>query len=93
MWDATCSDTFAPSYISKASSKVGAVESMAEDRKKAKYQYLDAFHSFTPIAVEITGVFGPLTWAFLKRLGRRIALATAGPLDYRRLSRGGMQLR
>ena len=49
---------------------------MAEERKKTKYQHLDASHSFTPIAVEMTGLFDPLKWAFLKDLGHRIALAT-----------------
>ena len=49
---------------------------MAEERKKAKYEQLDASHSFVPVAVETAGVFGPLTHAFLKDLSRRIALVT-----------------
>ena len=82
VWDATCSDTFAPSYSSNAASEVGAVAAMAEERKKAKYEHLDASHSFVPVAVETAGVFGPLTHAFLKDLGRRIALVTGEEKSY-----------
>ena len=82
VWDATCSDTFAPSYSSNAASEVGAVAAMAEERKKAKYEHLDASHSFVPVAVETAGVFGPLTRAFLKDLGRRIALVTGEEKSY-----------
>ena len=34
VWDATCPDTFAPSYISSATSEAGAVAALAEERKK-----------------------------------------------------------
>ena len=37
VWDATCTDTFAPSYTSNAASEAGAVAALAEERKKAKY--------------------------------------------------------
>ena len=47
---------------------------MAEERKKAKYELLDASHSFVPVAVETAGVFGPLTHAFLKDLGVYIVI-------------------
>ena len=76
VWDATCADTFAPSYISDAASGVGVVAAQAEARKVAKYQHLDTSHSFAPVSVETSGVFGPQTHAFLKNLGRRITLAT-----------------
>ena len=76
VWDATCSDTFAPSYTTYATREAGAVAALAEERKKAKYQHLDASHCFVPIAVETAGAFGPQTRAFLKDLGRRITRAT-----------------
>ena len=47
-----------------------------------KYQHLDISHSFTPVSVETSGVFGPLTHAFLKDLGRRITLATGEARSY-----------
>ncbi len=45
--------------------------SQAEDRKYMKYAGLPVTHSFTPVAVETSGVFGTKTWKFLKKLGRR----------------------
>ena len=76
VWDATCPDTFAPSYISSASSEAGAVAALAEERKKNIYAHLDPSHSFTPVAVEISGVVGPQSLAFLKDLGRRMRQVT-----------------
>ena len=32
VWDATSRDTFAPSYVSRATSEAGAVAALAEDR-------------------------------------------------------------
>ena len=54
------------------SSVAGAVASLAEDKKVAKYAYLDSVHSFTPVAVETAGVFGPRALTFVKELGRRL---------------------
>ena len=59
VWDVTCPDTFAPSYISSATSEAGAVAALAEERKKDIYAHLDPSHSFTPVAVETSGVVGP----------------------------------
>ena len=42
MWDATCPDTFAPSYSAIAAQQVGAVAQQAEDRKVQKYKNLDS---------------------------------------------------
>ena len=60
MWDVTCTDTFAPSFLASVASEDGAVAALAEERKKAKYQHLDTLHMFVPFVVETTGVFGPL---------------------------------
>ena len=76
VWDATCPDTFAPSYISSATSEAGAVAALAEERKKNIYAHLDPSHSFTPVAVETSGVVGPQSLAFLKDLGRRMRQVT-----------------
>ena len=72
VWDATCPNTFAPSYISSATSEAGAVE----EQKKNIYAHLDPSHSFTPVAVETSGVVGPQSLAFLKDLGRRMRQVT-----------------
>ena len=76
VWDATCSDTFAPSYLASATSEAGAVASLAESRKRAKYANLDPSHLFQPVAVETSGAFGPDTFDFVKELGRRISRTT-----------------
>ena len=64
VWDATCSDTFAPSYIASATSNVGAVASLAEERKIAQYGHLDPSHYFVPVAFETSGVIGPKSLHF-----------------------------
>ena len=71
VWDATCPDTFAPSYLPSAASGVGAVVAAAEERKKRKYSHPDQCYSFVP------DVFGPETMEFLRELGRRLQLVSA----------------
>ena len=55
VWDATCPDTFAPSYRCHATSTAGAVATLAEERKASKYSCLVPSHSFTPVAIESMG--------------------------------------
>ena len=76
VWDATCPDTFAPSYSMHATKEAGAVAALAEERKVAKYMCLSAMHTMTPVAIETSGVFGPQTMDFLKDLGRRVTQTT-----------------
>ena len=76
VWDATCPDTFAPSYTAWATSEPGAVAALAEEKKRDKYAHLDPSHSFTPVAVETSGAIGPKSLAFLKDLGRRLRQVT-----------------
>ena len=68
VWDVTCPDTFAPSYVSSATSQPGAMASLAEE-KMSKYSYLTSTHLFTPVADETSGVFGPMALDFVKELG------------------------
>ena len=76
VWDATCPDTYAPSYTVSATVEAGAVAARAEERKRTKYSYLDSCHSFTPIAIETSGAFGPQTKLFLRELSQRLRQAT-----------------
>ena len=100
VWDATCPDTFAPSYSAIAAQQVGAVAQQAEDRKMQKYKHLDSCHFFTPVAIETTGVFGSRTTEFLKELGHRLRQVSGEansymltlPRDYQLQSNGAMQL-
>ena len=84
VWDATCSDTYAPSHLAQSTMVAGAVASQAEDRKKVKYSYLDGHPGicFTPIVYETSGVVGPLSQIFLKELGHRLSATTGDTKSY-----------
>ena len=75
-WDVTCSDIFAPTYLSLASSGAGRVANLAETRKKLLYQEIEPTHHFIPIAIETSGVFGNEALAFFKELGYRLRSKT-----------------
>ena len=72
VWDATCPDTFAPSYASHAAIGAGEVAAQAEARKSSKYAGLPVTHSFVPVAIETLGAIGPHSLVFLRELGRRV---------------------
>ena len=72
VWDATCVDTFAPSYRSLAVHAAGEVASRSEVLKEEKYADLLHTHVFVPVAVESSGVFGPKSLSFVRELGRRL---------------------
>ena len=82
VWDATSPDTFAPSYCLSATSEAGAVAAGAETRKRAKYFCLEPIYTFTPVAIESSGVFGPQTLEFLKELGNRLSRVTGEEKSY-----------
>ena len=71
MWNATCPDTFAPSYSSHATLAAGEVAALSEEIKVAKYNGLPVTHYFTPMAIETLGAIGPKSLVFLKELGWR----------------------
>ena len=79
VWDATCIDTYAPSYQSLAAHAPGVVAARAESQKLEKYANLSHSHFFTPIAIETTGVLGPKTFSFIKDLARRITRQSGDP--------------
>ena len=80
-WDATCIDTFAPSYIHTTVEEAGLVAKIAEICKRKNYEALAAVHLFTPIAVETSGVFSPETRCFLHKLASRVRLVTNEDLE------------
>ena len=80
-WDATCSDTFASTYVNQCALQVGHAADHAEREKNAKYQDLMDRYIFQPIAVETTGVMGKSTNNFLKELGRRMTAETGDPRE------------
>ena len=76
VWDVTCPDTFAPSYESLAMFEAGAVAARAEEKKKLKYSILDSCYSFTPIAIETSGVIGAESMTVLHEIGHRLQQVT-----------------
>ena len=76
VWDATCKDTFASSYVSYAAREAGLVAKLAEEGKRSKYRHLAASHIFVPVVVETPGVFGMEALEFIKELGHRLQQST-----------------
>ena len=82
MWDATCSDTLAPSHQTLAAREVRAVAMEAEQRKCTKYAHLESSHIFIPIAVETLGALGPQAQSFFKEVARRVKSVTNEPRSH-----------
>ena len=77
VWDATCPDTFAPSYRVQATHQgPGKVAAAAEEKKEEKYRCLPPGHYFSPVAIETMGAVGPKSMALLQDVRRRIAEET-----------------
>ena len=73
MWDVTCPDTLATSYLDKAITGSGVVVTDAEMRKRHKYSTVnDIAYFFQPIAIETLGAFGEAAADFIFDLGRRL---------------------
>ena len=79
LWDFTCTDTFAPSYISNTSSQVGFAAELAEKKKQTKYQHLQPSFIFYPVAIETSGVWGQHGLSLIKSIGQKIASITGEP--------------
>ncbi|XP_021957065.1 uncharacterized protein LOC110853130 [Folsomia candida] len=79
VWDFTCADTFAPSYLPETVRHQGAAATKAEDRKKKLYAFLLDRLIFMPVAIETTGTWGQEGLSFIKEIGQRIATATGEP--------------
>ena len=84
VWDVTCWDSFAPSYISLSSSGAGLVAERPAHRKRDVYKELTANH-IIPITFESTGVFGKDALLLTKEIARRSRLVTYDQLSYLKL--------
>ena len=73
IWDFTCHDTFAPSYLSTLPIEEGSVAKKAEDDKDWKYRSMTNEFHFVPICVETMGVWGPKGYKFIKEVGKLIS--------------------
>ena len=76
VWDFTCSDTLAPSYVATTSTEAGKAAAQAERRKLGHYDELSSNYIVMPVAVETMGSWGQMGLKFVKDLGSRIADAT-----------------
>ena len=79
VWDFTCVNTVAASYVKSAALKAGAPSEGAESKKRKKYSALSRAYIFTPIAVETLGTWGPEALDFVTDVGGRLAAATGDP--------------
>ena len=76
LWDATCVDTFAKSYLNSTSKESGAAAKLAERQKFQDYETLCSNYEFVPFAVETMGVFSDSAMKFTNELGKYLILAT-----------------
>jgi hypothetical protein len=85
VWDFTCPDTLAPSHLRQSSLAAGSAAANAEAFKCTKYAEITATGDFTfsPIAIETLGVWGPSALALCADIGGRVANLTG---DLRSLS-------
>ena len=72
VWDATCVDTMAFSYLDQTSRTSGKAAEKAEMKKIDLYQELQSEYMFVPLAVETMGSWGQLGLKFIKEVGRKI---------------------
>ncbi len=73
LWNYTCADTFAPSYLDSTSRHVGHAAKQADRRKINQYSDLSEQFIFIPVATETSGVIGKIGLDFIKNVGSKIA--------------------
>ncbi len=76
LWDYTCRDTFARSYVHKTTHEPGYAAKKAEEDKKIHYKDLMDQFIFVPVATETSGIFGSEGLALLKKIGSKISNVT-----------------
>lgn len=69
VWDFTCADTLARSYVNRNSKKPGSAAQTRESYKRTLYRNLEANFHFVPICVETLGTFGEDGLKLVKRIG------------------------
>ena len=76
VWDVTCPDTFAPSYLHLTSKGAGKAAEKAEKEKIQKYQELSNKYIVMPVAVETMGAWGHSSLKFIQDIGERTTMAS-----------------
>ena len=72
VWDVTCNDTLASTYITTTSVTAGGLADWSEEKKLEHYRDLVSTHIVTPIAVETMGAWGQIGHDFIEELGARM---------------------
>ena len=76
VWDFTCIDTLAKSYLKETAVKSGAAAEKAEIAKLSKYEELQKDYYMVPVAVETFGAWGPEGTCLIKTIGGKIQALT-----------------
>ena len=76
LWDYTCADTYAKSYVNRTSHDKGYAAKQAEDEKYKNYTDLMDQFIFVPIATETSGIFGKVGLQLIKKIGSKITAVT-----------------
>src|SRR5213083_771275 len=78
VWDFTCPDTLAPSYLAHSSTSAGSAAARAEQLKRLKYSELIRRDDiiFVPMAIESLGAWGPAAAEICKDIGSRLSLSS-----------------
>src|SRR6267154_96145 len=81
VWDFTCPDTLAASYVNQSAASAGSIAARAEQNKRTKYVLLMQSEGvlFTPIAIETLGTWGPAAVEICKEIGSRLAIESGDP--------------
>ena len=72
IWDFTCVDTLAASYVDRTSKKPCEAANLAEIRKRAKYQNLETNYIFYPVGIETFGAWGPSATKLIDEIGKKL---------------------
>ena len=76
VWDVTCPDTLAQSYLHLTSKEPGKAAEKAERENIHKYQELANKYIVMPVAVETMGAWGHSSLKFVQEIGERMTLAS-----------------
>jgi len=76
VWDFTCADTYAPTYVATSAINPGSAAEAAHLKKQRKYDFLQGRFLFVPIAVETSGVWASEGLRLVREIGRRIFTVT-----------------
>ncbi|GAU90327.1 hypothetical protein RvY_02758 [Ramazzottius varieornatus] len=77
VWDVTCVDTLAETYLRRSAGQLGYAANKAEELKRHKYRELDGRYLFCPVAFETFGPCGNEASSLIQQIGKRIAEAAA----------------